>query len=49
MEIPENIILPRKSYGYKHTHQTRGAWWNLKMKGSRDCTMHSLRKHARFS
>ena len=26
VKIPENIILLRKSYGYKHMLQTRGAW-----------------------
>ena len=26
VKIPENIMLPRKSYGYKHSLQKRGAW-----------------------
>ena len=29
-KIPENIFLPKKSYGYKHMLQTRGAWVNIK-------------------
>jgi len=41
VNIPENIMLPKKSYGNKHMLQTRGAWLNLRTKCSRDCMTQS--------